>query len=198
MQGDIDKEFAHSGSNKGDISKWIRNLYHESRGAELPGTINPRVLENMFRQQSEPWRNIATVYIERIGTAIQRFNEAIFAEKISDDELRMKLMAKLSHRHGQTLDKASQQLIIILNDKRGGILQTVNHYFTNTLSAIRKERVLARLEDAGVKDGFAVDLTHILKSIHLSNEDQAINDIHNTLKAYYKVALKRFTDNVVL
>ena len=29
-------------------------------------------------------------------------------------------------------------------------------------------------------------------------EDQAVNDIHGTLKAYYKVAMKRFTDNVVV
>jgi hypothetical protein len=37
-----------------------------------------------------------------------------------------------------------------------------------------------------------------MESVHLGNEDQAVNDIHDTLKAYYKVALKRFTDNVVL
>ncbi|KAK7189313.1 hypothetical protein DPSP01_012984 [Paraphaeosphaeria sporulosa] len=198
VRGDIDKEFARSGGDKGDISEWIRNLYRESRGAELPGTVNPRVLENMFRQQSEPWRNIATVYIGRISTAIQKFNEAVFVERISDDDLRMKLMAKLSHGHSNIHDEAGQQLTIILNDERGGILQTVNHYFADTLSAIREERVLARLEAAGVEDGCAVDLTQMLKSIHLSNEDQAVNDIHDTLKAYYKVALKRFTDNVVL
>ena len=27
---------------------------------------------------------------------------------------------------------------------------------------------------------------------------QTINDIHNILKAYYKAALKRYTDNVVI
>ncbi|KAL5372019.1 hypothetical protein PMIN02_012705 [Paraphaeosphaeria minitans] len=181
VQGDIDKEFARSGGDRGDISEWIRNLYRESRGAELPGTVNPRDLENMFRQQSEPWRNIATVYIGRISTAIQRCNEAVFAERISDDDLRMKLMTKLSHGHSNIHDKAGQQLTIILNDERGGILQTVNHYFADTLSAIREERVLARLEAAGVEDGCAVVLTQMLKSIHLSNEDQAVNDIHDTL-----------------
>ncbi|KAJ4302817.1 hypothetical protein N0V90_001708 [Kalmusia sp. IMI 367209] len=198
VQGDIDVEFARSSGDKEDISMWIRNLYRESRGAELPGTVNPRVLENMFRQQSEPWKNIASVYIERISAAIQRFNEAVFAERISDEELRMKLVAKLSHEHSNIHDKAGQQLTIILNDERGGILQTVNHYFADTLSAIREERVLARLEAAGVEDGCTVDMTQMLKSVHLSNEDQAVNDIHDTLKAYYKVALKRFTDNVVL
>ncbi|KAL2845913.1 hypothetical protein BJY01DRAFT_247427 [Aspergillus pseudoustus] len=37
-----------------------------------------------------------------------------------------------------------------------------------------------------------------MKTMHLSNEQQTVNDIHDILKAYYKIALKRFTDNVVL
>lgn len=35
VQGDIGKESARSGGDRGDISEWIRNLYRESRGAEL-------------------------------------------------------------------------------------------------------------------------------------------------------------------
>lgn len=38
----------------------------------------------------------------------------------------------------------------------------------------------------------------VMKGVYLSNEDQAVNDIHDILKAYYKVAMKRFTDNIVL
>lgn len=37
-----------------------------------------------------------------------------------------------------------------------------------------------------------------MKGVHLSNDDQAVYDIHDMLKAYYKVAIKRFTDNVVI
>ncbi|KAH8425300.1 uncharacterized protein LDX57_003057 [Aspergillus melleus] len=37
-----------------------------------------------------------------------------------------------------------------------------------------------------------------MNRVHLSNEDQAVFDIHDILKAYYKVALKRFSDNVIL
>jgi hypothetical protein len=34
--------------------------------------------------------------------------------------------------------------------------------------------------------------------MYLSNEDQAVYNIHDILKAYYKVALKRFIDTLVL
>jgi hypothetical protein len=37
-----------------------------------------------------------------------------------------------------------------------------------------------------------------MDKVHLSNEDQAVNDNHDILRTYYKVALKRFPDNVVL
>ena len=57
---------------------------------------------------------------------------------------------------------------------------------------------MARLNAAGIGKGSKMDLAQMVKGIHLSNEDQAVYDIHDTLKAYYKVALKRFSDNVVI
>lgn len=37
-----------------------------------------------------------------------------------------------------------------------------------------------------------------MSRLHLSNEDQAVHDIYDILKAYYKAAVKRLTDNVVV
>ncbi|KAL2849030.1 hypothetical protein BJX68DRAFT_255632 [Aspergillus pseudodeflectus] len=36
------------------------------------------------------------------------------------------------------------------------------------------------------------------RRLHISNEDQAVHDIYDILKAYYKAALKRLTDNVIV
>lgn len=51
---------------KDDIEDWIRTSYHESRGMELPGTVNPQLLENLFREQSTNWENIAMDYLSRL------------------------------------------------------------------------------------------------------------------------------------
>jgi hypothetical protein len=198
VHGEIDKTYARTSGDKGDIMAWIRVLYQESRGAELPGTVNPRVLENMFRQQSSLWKSIATMYIEKVVTAIQRFNETIFERMMPDEELRQKVKVRLSAMEKRACMDANRQLVRILEDERGGILQTVNHYFAENLSAIREERVIARLKAAGFEDGDSFDMAGVMKRVHLSNEDQAVNDIHDILKAYYKVAMKRFTDNVVV
>lgn len=84
------------------------------------------------------------------------------------------------------------QLDQILGDERGGFLQTVNHYFADTLSKTREERVLERLQALGLQGDAVqqVNLKAIAAAAHLSNEDQAVNDIHYILKACYQVAIK--------
>jgi hypothetical protein len=91
------------------------------------------------------------------------------------------------------------ELARLLADEREGILQTINHYFADTLRNIRQERMIHRFRKMGVEEDstYVLNMDQLLKRAHLSNDDQAVNDIHDTLKAYYKVALKRFMDNVV-
>ena len=134
----------------------------------------------------------------KLGVAVQKFNTVLLERIIPDEDPREKLKLKLSHAEKLADIHTREQLSTVLNDGRGGILQTINHYFADTLSAIRKERVLSRLRESGLDDSTIFDLDSVLSSVHLSNEDQAVKDIHDTLKAYYKVAVKRFADNVVL
>ncbi|KAK7177581.1 dynamin family protein [Paraphaeosphaeria sporulosa] len=133
-----------------------------------------------------------------IKLRMHKFNDSVFEQMISDEDLKQKLKGRLSAQEKNAYQDANEQLVKILIDERGGILQTVNHCFADNLSAIRQERVLARLEAAGFDDGDRFDVAGVMERVHLSNEDQAVNDIHDILKAYYKVAMKRFTDNVVL
>lgn len=199
IRDENDPEFHRPADDlKDSIYDWIRRYYLESRGSELPGTVNPVVLQNMFRQQSSPWEKIAAKYLEQIASAVHSYNEQIFAEILPDDDVREKLRGILSPPEQESYNQAQEQLLKILNDERGGILQTVNHYYADTLSSIRQERVVARLESLGISDGMAFDMRRVLQGVHLSNEDQAVFDIHDILKAYYKVAMKRFTDNVVI
>lgn len=208
--GELDPDYTRPGKeirkskvqldSEEDITTWIRRAYRESRGTELPGTVNPRVLERLFRQQSSPWSGISLIYIGRVSDAVNAFNRDILAAIIRDQDVRERLLSRLQRMQDATHAKAKKEFEEMLNDERGGILQTVNHYYAETLTAIRDERVRARLQGLGLGDTTygSVNLTQVMQRIHLSNEDQAVNDIHDILKAYYKVALKRFADNVVI
>ncbi|KAF2032549.1 dynamin [Setomelanomma holmii] len=191
VKGVLDPEYSRPGGNND-------NTYRHSRGAELPGTVHPVVLESMFCHQSSPWRDIASIYIQRFLATVHEFNCKILAGTISDNDMREQLQAKLSQAEAEFRGSAIAQLSTVLNDERGGILQTVNHYFADTLSSVRQDRILARLRAMGIQDGATFNMNAVLKGVHLSNEDQAVNDIHDILKAYYKVTMKRFTDNIVL
>jgi hypothetical protein len=203
IKDEVDQEFSRP-SDSGDeenIYSWIRTLYRDSRGVELPGTVNPAVLQSMFRQQAAPWDELAQKYFDSICKSLSAFNAKVFAAKIPDDDLKQNLRARLQPLERSAFGRAKGCLMQILRDEKEGILQTVNNYFAETVSSIREERVRARLYDMGLQDDnmvYSVSLNQVMSRLHLSNEDQAVHDIHDILKAYYKVALKRFTDNVIL
>lgn len=199
VNGKIDESFER-GIIEDDIYDWIRRQYRESRGAELPGTVNPTLLESLFRQQSAKWEPLAEDHLAAVESIVRNFNQALLASLIPEDALRSKIEARNLIFFNAAHITAVKQLQQILADERGGILQTINHYFADTLAKIREDRVLERLKMVGLEDGEVreIDLGAVMRAAHLSNEDQAVNDIHDILKAYYKVALKRFMDNVIL
>jgi hypothetical protein len=195
----VDFDFCDSGDS-GCIYAWIRSYYLESRGSELPGTVSPAVIENLFRQQSSPWENIATTYVEEVFVAVTRYNATILTMIAPDRDVRDKLQNLVAQREKETSSSAHNQLHQILNDERGGILQTANHYYADTLSSIRKERAAARMIEIDLSTDLNSDenVHKIIKRTHMSNEEQTILDIHDILQAYYKVAIKRFVDNVII
>lgn len=204
---DVRSRYADDGNDQfDDIYSWIRDRYRKSRGAELPGTVNPSVLENLFRQQSDKWQPIARAYIDMVDQLVHHHNELSFKEIYGEEAIRRSIVERNKRAALVTRQAALAQLNKILEDEMNGILQTTNHYFADNLASNKQERVLLRLQkffgDENVVDGKVTasgyKLTDILKAANMSNEDAAIFEIHDILKAYYKVAIKRFVDNVVV
>ncbi|KAG2014455.1 hypothetical protein GB937_006680 [Aspergillus fischeri] len=85
LDGGLDKEYERPGrAEDDDIYDWIRKLYRDSRGAELPGMVNPSVLECMFCQQTVAWEPVATKYIDKVARAVDNFNQTIFDKLMGD------------------------------------------------------------------------------------------------------------------
>ncbi|KAK5713567.1 hypothetical protein LTR15_011267 [Elasticomyces elasticus] len=84
----------------------LANYIGEMRGRYLPGTVSPKLITAIFRQQSVPWEHIAREYVECCYDHIARFLEQAVvhaAGKFTAD----KLMEKFFH---PALDKASDAL----------------------------------------------------------------------------------------
>ncbi|RLL94583.1 hypothetical protein CFD26_102665 [Aspergillus turcosus] len=57
-----------------------------SRGVEMPGHINQRLVESLFRIHSKPWEEIARRHVMTIGDVVEHFVHLLF-EYLTDDEV---------------------------------------------------------------------------------------------------------------
>jgi hypothetical protein len=189
-----------------DIYEWIRIVYEMSRGTELPGTVNPAVLEALFQEQAARWGPIATTYLQEVNKKVARYIKRSCRDLVSDPIVRQKLETRHDTVMIKTHKLATEQLDQLLKDELGGFLMTMNNCFAENLDKNRRARQLIKLKKQsdlmkamkGGDDEGGKFFDAMIRESHLSNEKSAIYDIHDTLKAYYKVAVKRFIDNVVL
>ncbi|KAL2867352.1 uncharacterized protein BJX67DRAFT_381064 [Aspergillus lucknowensis] len=87
--GSADLDYARAAGsgkpgNQQDIRKWIWKIYCESRGTELPGTVNPAVFENQFRQQSSRWEDIANTSVGIVNDVVNAFYNKTLPATIAD------------------------------------------------------------------------------------------------------------------
>ena len=162
----VDWNYQPDGVATQNTCDWIRNSYRDSRGAELPGTINSAVMQSLFRQQSRGWEKLAEEFINCALDAIRNYNESECARIERDEHVRIALRCQLDCWTVRALEKTRSELYEFLKDEREGILQTVNRYLADTLSHIREERVLARLHGLGIENGssYKVDIQKLAKA----------------------------------
>lgn len=65
----------------------------------------------------------------------------------------------------------------------------------------RRERISASLKDKVLQDcqhGAVVRLDDMVQTHSMSNVEHVVQEVHDILKSYYKVARKRFVDNLIM
>jgi len=85
-----------------------------------------------------------------------------------------------------------EHIQFLLRTERVGNLLTINHYFSKTLDKLRSERSAEPIEDFFFSSSNAAQRTPV------GNMEHTVRDIHDILRSYYKVASKRFVDNVCM
>ncbi|KAI9801574.1 MAG: hypothetical protein M1825_003253 [Sarcosagium campestre] len=161
-------------SGPSDILDWIRDSYLELRGAELPGAVNPAVLERLFRQQAEAWRHISRGYVQRVEFAVHNFHEALLKRLVLHDTVRDKIRLRLEPISLEASRMAKQNLELILKDELEGVLQTLDPLFIRNWTDYKTPSDKKYVDDQAA----------------------TVRMIHATLKAYYEAALRRFRDYV--
>jgi hypothetical protein len=187
---------------KAGIINWIESVYRCSRGIEL-GTFGPGILSSVFRAQSEKWGLMTEQYLSKIILVVHRFILMALDTVCTDSKVREELKSTiLSDLLAKYADGMKQSRLLVDVERRLKPY-TLNHYFNSNLQKSRGSRVaetlrpLARKENSNQWGKLIVELDSIKDAVsNKSNTAHAQENIHDILEAYYKVAYKRFVDNV--
>lgn len=86
----------------------------------------------------------------------------------------------------------AEHIQFLLRTERSGNLLTTNHYFSETLDKLRSAR------GADATKSSPSDSRNAAERTTLDNMEHTVRDVHDILQSYYKVARKRFVDNVCM
>ena len=161
------------------------------------------MLPIFWKAQSKNWDAIALGYISDVISIVHAFIQELLNTMCTDKRVLRSLSDVLLDHLIERYKKSIEQTKFILSVERSGTPLTTNHYFTDNLEKSRNARTRAQLQKNAFWDQTqqcnVVMLDAVMSSkSNASNEKQTVDDLHDILKAYYKVARKRFVDTVCM
>ncbi|CAG8006506.1 unnamed protein product [Penicillium salamii] len=199
-------------TSRDDYLAEIGLLLERTRGRELPGTYDPMITRDLFQDQSQPWERISRNHVLATWAPAKEFLQQVVihvADEATSTALFDKVIVPALTELRRALEQGTSELLIP-HQQRHPI--TYNHYFTETLQHTRTDRQkeqlcealkrhfnVGRLSSAHAVD-YSIDLRALLDSLTQStvpNMTQfASEEALDCMLAYYKVALKRFVDDI--
>lgn len=192
----------HDGFKGRDTLSWIAEEYNLYRGFEI-GSVNPSLLPSLFCELSSPWEDIALSHVEDAITELHAFAQRVLSHVCADPQVVQNLWQRLTPMLIQSYQSCIRHVEFLVSVESTGKLITLNHYFADNLRKRRLDRIenkLKSLKSWVTNDDDKEPLLRLRDTLDafVSNEDQTVQDMHDMLSSYYKVALKRFTDAICI
>ncbi|KAH7390994.1 P-loop containing nucleoside triphosphate hydrolase protein [Phaeosphaeria sp. MPI-PUGE-AT-0046c] len=193
----------------------IETLMKRTRGRELPGTFNPMIISDLFLEQSQPWEALAKSHIGQVARAVKDFLRQLvwFVADTSTCDALFEIL----------VEPALTDIVKDLKDKTTDLLAphqrghpiTYNHYFTETIQNVKKQRArtdftriiqnffnVQSLSPTGLPQSMDMDYRPLLEALMTHNNPDmnqyACSEALDCMQAYYKVAFKRFVDDIAI
>ncbi|KAI9772282.1 MAG: hypothetical protein M1840_001031 [Geoglossum simile] len=192
----------------------IQNLMRRTRGRELPGTFNPMIVADLFLEQSTPWDAITQSHIDKVWKATKEFF-GLTVTHVADAATSNALFQKIFEPAlNQLLETLRTKAVELLTPHQKSHPITYNRYFIETYQKVRNERKKNEYSQI-IKNFFGVSSlepsTYIQQQINLQQLLDALvqrtepdmnrfacSEALDCMEAYYKVALKRFIDDIAI
>jgi hypothetical protein len=191
-----------------DILAWIEKEYRKARGYSLE-VMDPNILPMLWQEQSSNWQGITLSFMNDIIVYVHDFISRLLRHVCPDSKVRGELFGFIMDDLLEKYAAALKHVEFILQVERHGTLLTKNHYFGDTLTKMRNQRLVNAMKqfefDAERYNGYnnngdlvkVVPVSAMAGALSQGNLEHAVDDIHTVLNAYYKVVMKRFIDTVV-
>jgi hypothetical protein len=189
--------------SRADYAKKVRQIMRRSRGCELPGTFNPLIIGELFREQCQPWEEHAIKARDEILDAVH-----IILNKIMD----YSMVPETAGRISQLINRGIDILKLDLDQKLAQILEphtyshpiTYNHYLTENVQKAQEERQQRSLK-AALESNLAGGklnsgqlctinpealLVSLNRKTELNMEAYASDFLIDYMQAYYKVCYR--------
>ncbi|KAI9651731.1 MAG: hypothetical protein M1829_002462 [Trizodia sp. TS-e1964] len=208
LENIITKRYECAAPEDGIIA-WIKTLYQENRGLDL-GMFDKAVVAKAFEKQSEKWKGITQSFMSDVIALLHRFITTVLQmlcpEKRVCDEIWSAIQDEILGKYKIAINQAN----FLLSIEREKNLSTMNPDFNTALQKTKSKRNLSELgfftrkELVPAADGLykrtGADMveTRQLEQIFKSKGSlqQTAEEIHDVLKSYYKIAQRRFVDNI--
>jgi hypothetical protein len=192
---------------------WVRSAIQRYRGNEDPGEVNSIVKTQLWKQQVASWKSIASQALGDIERTVDEVNTSLFEKACADDKLRIKIQTWLHDDFQRAVQGARDELHRLVESERDGILFTLHPMNSSRKHEAQAARIRAILHESIVKNPEAalpqagpiplktgtVPPNMIVDSLLKDNPELvAVLNTHDSLAAYYDVALYRFIDNFAL
>ncbi|KAJ4414972.1 hypothetical protein N0V82_007621 [Gnomoniopsis sp. IMI 355080] len=182
--------------SKADALQWVGRLLLRSRGTELVGNFNPRLVAELFWEQTEKWEELAKPHIHEVCRSTRAFLVDLLSSRAPED------VHQRMHREHEALEEL-KNLIQDLKE----LPINYNHYYTDNIHKKRQDRLLTQLRGhipAEYRVNGTVNTTKVVEetvakwgeSLDADMEKFACEEALDCMIAFYKVQQKVFIANV--
>lgn len=191
------------------IYAWIREAIQAYRAMEDGDEVNPEVKGHLWKQQITSWTSISTDSLTTIEMTVDSVNQALFAAACPDKDQRAKLLLWLDDDFRAASTAAKDELKRLVEDENGSVM-TYNPLRVENQSAFRirrteaiKNELIAKHPELGLMQTStpAMNINPINAELVINSllyrdpELIGILNTHDSIAAYYDIALNRFVDN---
>ncbi|OQE24082.1 hypothetical protein PENFLA_c010G03015 [Penicillium flavigenum] len=189
----------------------VLELMCRDRGLEFPGNISPLVVANLFRDQSEPWEEIAGAHVKKSWETSREF-VSLLLDHLTDEHMSAVIMRTVIQPQFDRMLDSLQDKVHELTAayKRGFALPLgrsfrghplpLDRSFLARMQKSRNDRVLAHLQQnlpSTFSNTYTMgEIQAATQNMESSSNPFVASDIIDQFQAYYNNALGIFMDNI--